>query len=164
MNKKIFSLILALVVVFTSFSSIQGEAATSSKKFTSTSRNKASLMVSRAGIQTPSTEAIFDVSGLPANAVVTKIEIAPGKASMGGATIMPNSYKLRSSNSSKISTISANLFRITWTNNDFNSTRANGLYYVSFTGTGFAMPSMTGYIEIGSMSYDALTFTIYYEF
>ncbi len=165
MTKKIigviFTLIIAMNIGYTNV-----EASTANKTIPVTTGTKASLMVPNCGVQYTSTEASFKVTGLPTNAVITKIEVMPSTATSSGAQIIPNTYRFRSSNSANTYSINASLVKGgKWTTTDLNNTSANGTYYFSFTGTGYETPQlMLPSLTTGTFTYAKPQIVIYYQY
>ena len=179
MKKKIVSFALALVMALSlipAFSPLTVNAAevetgyievvaltTGSRTFTATLQNRP--MLTSSGAETRSSEAMFQLSGLPATARITRIEVMPGGASMSGATVVPRSWRVRSSHNVQQDIQLIGPSGGTHTFNGLNGTLANGNFFVSFTGIAMPTPGLIGMppLTTGTMSYNSLRLIVHFQ-
>ncbi|MCL2047546.1 MAG: hypothetical protein FWG87_02355 [Defluviitaleaceae bacterium] len=133
-----------------------------SQTFNATTSNRPNLMVTQPNVQMSSAEAVFQASGLPANATITRIELTPNAASVAGATIILNSWSV-----TRVSPAHTETQQISGVSpvprvfNQFNGTAPNGTYRVGFRATGQPWISSP---YTGSIGYSSLQFVIHYEY
>jgi len=169
--KKVLSFMVSIALVFSLMPAstlVSVEAAskvkTGSKTYSATVGTP-SLSVYKANVEGRSTQALFQVSDLPANAKITSIEVHPGGASMGGAPIFTTTWTVRSSSGKTDELYTMNLKGSFYTFRGHNNDNANANYFVSFTGftTGspvlFGLPNTTG-----AKSYKTIKLVINYEY
>lgn len=163
MNKrKIISSFLALVMVFTMsiVSSVPVSASTGSKKVTTS--KKMSLVLS-VGETNDSSTIDFKVSGLPTNAVITKLEVYTGSLSYTGG-ILTNYLTITSSNGRTEEIAWNGAAKKTLTTSNFLASRANGTYTISFNGTCLGGTIKNGIIlDIATKSYTCPYIVVYWD-
>nr|WP_288826953.1 hypothetical protein [uncultured Clostridium sp.] len=158
--KILFSALLIMTMAFTTTTSAY--AATGTKKVTSS--GKMSIVLNK-GQTGNSSEVTFRVSGLPANAVITKLEVNPGSLKSYSGAMLTNYLTITSSNRSSAEKVSWNgKENTTLTTSGFLASRANGTYTISFNCTCLSGAISHGMIlDIGSKTYSNPYITIYWD-
>lgn len=137
-------------------------AATGSKKVTSS--GKMSIVLNKG--QTGNSSAVsFKVSGLPANAVITKLEVNPGSLSSYSGAVLTNYLTLTSDNKSTAEKIAwSGQADRTLKSSGFLASRANGTYTITFNATCLSGAIVKGILlDIGTKVYTAPYITIYWD-
>ncbi|WP_349669798.1 hypothetical protein [Lacrimispora sp.] len=157
--KLLFSALLVITMAFTATTSAY--AATGTKKVTSSGTMSLALNKGQTG---NSSEVTFRVSGLPTNAVITKLEVNPGSLKYSGA-VLTNYLTVSSSNRSSAEKVTWNgKENTTLRTNGFLASKANGTYTISFNATCISGAISHGMIlDIGSKSYSNPYITIYWD-
>ncbi|HHX61603.1 MAG TPA: hypothetical protein GX707_12980 [Epulopiscium sp.] len=122
---------LALIFTLTLASSLTVFAASGNKKVTTSGKMSALLNV---GQTADSSTVSFNVSGLPTNAVITKLEVNTETLSYTGAVIT-NYLKITSSNGRAEEIPWQGAANKTLTTSKFLASKANGTYTISFNST-----------------------------
>lgn len=159
--RKIFSRLLALIVVFslTMMLPTMAFAESGKKKITS---SKSMSAVVKLNETKNSSEVSFTVSGLPSDAVITKLEVEPGKLSFYGGVL--THYLSIRNNTGQIE-------KITWggqqsetlRTNSFNGLSANGTYTISFNCTCTSDLVNGSFVGFGSKTYSNPTLIVYWD-
>ncbi|WP_077610218.1 hypothetical protein [Clostridium sp. Marseille-P2415] len=163
--KRLFRLFFAMLFVFAmTFAYTTAAYAAASSKTVSSSKSMSVIL--KEGSSGDSNIISFRVSGLPANATVTKIEVNTGSLSFKGA-VLTNKLILTSSNKATEASVAwngASNSKLTF-KTQFYNTPANGTYDIRFNAT-----CLGGYIErgikldTGTKTYSRPSITIYYEY
>ncbi len=128
---------LMLVVVMTFATSTSVFAASGSKKVTASGKMSVALNVGQTG---DSSSVSINVSGLPSNAVITKLEVNTGTLTFQGAA------------------------NTTLKTNNFLASSANGTYTLSFNSTCVGGAIVGGNIlKIGTKTYSKPYITVYWD-
>ena len=162
-TKRLLSLFVCVVVVMTMvLGTTTAFAASGSKKVTSTGSMSVILKEGQSG---ESSSVSFRVSGLPANAKVTKIVVNPGTLGNGSGAIVSTSLKL-------VSSATKTQDKIPWggqpnreiTSNAFINTPANATYTISFNSTCYGGAISNGMmLDIGTKIYKNPNITVYWS-
>ncbi len=158
--KLLFSALLIMTMAFTATTSVY--AATGTKKVTSSGTMSLALRKGQTG---NSSEVTFRVSGLPANAVITKLEVNPGSLKSYSGAVLSNYLTVSSSNRSSAEKVSWNgRENLDLKTSGFLASKANGTYTVSFNATCISGAISHGMIlDIGSKTYSRPYITIYWD-
>ncbi|WP_097004418.1 hypothetical protein [Lacrimispora amygdalina] len=158
--KLLFSALLIMTMAFTTTTSAY--AATGTKKVTSSRTMGLALKKGQTG---NSSEVTFRVSGLPANAVITKLEVNPGSLKSYSGAVLTNYLTVSSSNRSSAEKVAWNgRENLTLRTSGFLASKANGTYTISFNATCISGALSHGMIlDIGSKTYSSPYITIYWD-
>jgi len=158
--KLLFSALLIITMAFTTTTSAY--AATGTKKVTSSGTMSLALKKGQSG---NSSEVTFRVSGLPANAVITKLEVNPGSLKSYTGAVLTNYLTVASSNSNSTENVTWNgKENTTLRASGFLASNANGTYKISFNATCISGAISHGVIlDIGSKTYSSPYITIYWD-
>jgi hypothetical protein len=158
--KLIFSAVLILTMAFTTTNATY--AATGSKKVTSSGTMSIALKTGQTG---NSSEVVFIVSGLPTNAVITKLEVNPGFIKYYAGGMLTNYLILTSSNRSASEKVTwGGAGNTTLKTSGFLASRANGTYTISFNCTCLSGAIVNGMIlDVGGKTYSSPYITIYWD-
>jgi len=162
-HKKLRSLLFVAVAMFTLLAgnAATALAATGSKTISSAGSMSITLDKGKTG---DSSAVSFTVSGLPANARITQIEINTGTLSSSG-TVVVNYLKLAKSGESYVEQIPWNGSGNTkLTANGFKVKLANGTYTISFNATGLGGPIVNGMLTtIGTRTLKNPSLTVHWD-
>lgn len=163
--KKIISILLTAAIILSIgiLTTTTTYAATGSKTVKSISSMDVALKKGETGF---SSYVTFKVSGLPAEAKVTKIEVNVGSLSFQGG-VMTNYLELTSSNNAEPEIISwGGEQNVTLTSKTFfSNTIANGTYLIRFNATCISGAIVGGKVlDIGSKTYSSPSIKIYYTY
>lgn len=158
--KLLFSALLIMTMAFTATTSAY--AATGTRKVTSSGTMSLALKKGQTG---NSSEVTFRVSGLPANAVITKLEVNPGSLKSYSGAVLTNYLTMTSSNRSSAENVTWNgKENTTLKTSGFLASNANGTYTISFNATCISGAISHGMIlDIGSKTYSSPYITIYWD-
>ena len=158
--KLLFSALLIMTMAFTTTTSAY--AATGTKKVTSSRTMGLALKKGQTG---NSSEVTFRVSGLPANAVITKLEVNPGSLKSYSGAVLTNYLTVSSSNRISAEKVAWNgRENLTLRTSGFLASKANGTYTISFNATCISGALSHGMIlDIGSKTYSSPYITIYWD-
>jgi len=154
----VFALILSMALAPAS----AAFAATGNKKVTNSGKLQLILYKGQSG---DSNTLSYVVSGLPSNALVTKIEIYTGTLSYTGG-MQTNHMKVTGTNKSGTDQVSwGGAGSTTIQSNYFNGTNANGTYTLSFNGTYVGGTLQGGVLlEMCTKTYTAPYITVFYSY
>lgn len=161
-NRKILCGLLALVlVVAMSFvTSTNVYAASGSKKYTSSGKMSVVLSVGQTG---DSSSVTIDVTDLPENAVITKLEVNTGSLTYQGG-VLTNYLTISSSNGRSEQIPWNGAANKTLTTSRFLASSANGTYTLSFNATCLSGPIVNGNkLNIGTKTYTKPYIVIYWD-
>lgn len=151
---------LALVMAMLFASSTDVLAASGNKKVTST--GKMSVVLNE-GVTGDSSIATIKVSGLPANAVITKMEVNPGTLSFQGG-VLTNYLTIASSNGRSENISWNGAANKTLTTSKFLASSANGTYTLSFNSTCISGAIVSGSkLDIGTKTYSKPSIVVYWD-
>ncbi|ASS89032.1 hypothetical protein NSS70_18225 [Aeribacillus sp. FSL K6-2848] len=154
--KRLISLLLVMVVVF--FMTTTAFAASSSKTFTSSSGTIGSMsLYLDPGESGSSSIATINVSGLPADAVITKVVADCNTMSYSGA-ILSNRLYITTSNISGWTSAPWGSGNKTEISAGLIGTLANGTYQLYYTGTNVSS------LSPGYKTYKNIKLTVYYNY
>lgn len=158
--KLMFSAVLILTMAFTSTNAAY--AATGSKKVTSSGSMSIALKKGQTG---NSSEVTFKVSGLPTNAVITKLEVNPGSLKSYSGAMLSNYLTVTSSNRSAAEKVTwGGAENTTLKTSGFLASRANGTYTISFNCTCLSGAIVNGMLlDVGGKTYSNPYITIYWD-
>lgn len=160
-NKFLCSLLsFMLVVVMALTPSANVSAASGNKKVTSTGKMSAILNVGASG---DSTSVSIKVSGLPSNAIITKLQVNTGSLSFQGG-VVTNYLTITSSNGRSEQIPWGGTGNTTLTTSRFLASSANGTYTLSFNSTcvGGALVNGT-MLNIGTKTYSKPYIVVYWD-
>jgi hypothetical protein len=161
-NRKILYgiLSLVLVVVMTFATSTSVFAASGSKKVTASGKMSVALNVGQTG---DSSSVSINVSGLPSNAVITKLEVNTGTLTFQGA-VASNYLTITSSNGRTEQIKWGGAANTTLKTNKFLASSANGTYTLSFNSTCVGGAIVGGNVlKIGTKTYSKPYITVYWD-
>lgn len=160
-NRFLCLIFVSVLVISAVFANTTAYASSGSKKVTSNGSMEAILRENQSG---NSNELSFRVTGLPANAVISYIEINTGSLSFTG-TMLTNYLTLKSSNNSEEDRISWNgSANKTLKSSLFKDKPANGTYKISFNCTCLAGAIVGGMqLDIGTKKYTKPSITVYWR-
>ena len=161
-KKKIVSWILPilLVVVMSLVTTIDVYAATGKKKVNTSGKMSVALNVGTTG---NSNIVSIPVSGLPSDAVITKLEVNTGSLSFQGG-VATNYLTITSSNGRTERISWGGAGNTTLTTRNFIASPANGTYLLSFNSTCIGGAILGGRISnIGTKTYTNPYITIYWD-
>lgn len=161
--KKVLSSFMAMVLVITltMLSSSTVFAASGSKKVTSSGKMSVILSV---GETADSSAVSITVSGLPTNAVITKLEVNTGSLSSYNGGVLTNYLTITSSNGRSEQIAWSGATNTTLTTSNFLASAANGTYTITFNATclGGAVTS-AGILDIGTKTYSSPYIVVYWD-
>ncbi len=157
--RTIFSMMLVSILLVSTVTNAY--AATGSKKVTSTGSMSVALTKGSTG---DSSTVSFNVSGLPANAKITKIEVYTGSLTYTGA-VLTNYLTLQGKNSGITEQIAWNgAANKTLTASNFKATTANDTYTISFNSTCFGGEYVNGILtNLGTKKYTRPYIVVYWD-
>lgn len=151
-RKKILGafLSLLLVVVLTIVTSSSVYAESGRKKVTSS--GKMSVVLAK-GVTGDSSTVTIKVTGLPSNAVITKLQVNTGTLNYQGA-VGTNYLTITSSNGKSEQIVWRGATNTTLTTSNFLASQANGTYTLSFNSTCIGGAIVNGSVlDIGTKTY-----------
>lgn len=156
----LLSFILMVVLVFATTTT--AFAATGNKKVTSSGKMSIVLNTGQTG---NSSAVSFKVSGLPTNAVITKLEVNTGSLSSYSGAMLTNYLTLTSSNKTTAEKITwGGQANTTLKSNGFLATKANGTYTITFNCTCLGGAIVGGIpTDVGSKTYSSPYITVYWD-
>ena len=161
-KKKILSAVLSLMLVATMLFATTGEAfaATGNSKYTSSGSMSVVLNVGATG---DSSSVTINVSNLPTNAKITKLEVNTGSLTYQGGVL--TNYLTISSSNGRTEDIAWNgAANKTLTTSHFLASNANGVYTLSFNATCLGGAIVGGNIlDIGTKTYKKPYIRIYWD-
>lgn len=135
-------------------------AASGTKKVTSSGKMSVALNVGATG---DSSSVSIRVSGLPANAVITKLEVNTGSLSYQGG-VVTNYLTITSSNGRTEQIPWGGAANKTLTTHNFLASSANGTYTLSFNSTCVGGAIVSGRIlNVGTKTYSRPYITVYWD-
>lgn len=153
----LLSLLLIVIVASTPTTAM---AASGSKKITSSGKMSVVLNVGATG---DSSRVSIRVSGLPANAKITKIEVNTGSLSFQGG-VVTNYLTIESSNGRSEKIAWAGAANKTLTTHNFLASTANGTYTLYFNSTCVGGAIVGGQIlSIGTKTYSRPYITVFWD-
>jgi hypothetical protein len=151
---------LALVVAMTFVTSTNVYAASGQNKYTASGKMSAILSVGQTG---DSSSVTINVLGLPANAIITKLEVNTGSLTYQGG-VLTNYLTISSSNGRSEQIASNGAANKTLTTSRFLASSANGTYTLSFNSTCMGGAIVNGNVlDIGTKTYSKPYIVIYWD-
>lgn len=152
--KKVFSSFLAIALVLTLVISSSTTASAQSGSLKVSGSGKKMSIVLKEGSTGDSSTVTFRVSGLPTDAIITKLQVNPGSLSSYSGAMGTNYLTITSSNgrSEQITWLGA--AGKTLTTSKFLASKANGTYTISFNCTCAKGAYINGaFTDIGTKTY-----------
>lgn len=161
-NKKflcgLLSLMLVVTMLFATSTSVY--AASGQKKYTASGKMSVVLSVGETG---DSSSVSIKVSGLPENAVITKLEVNTGSLTYQGG-VLTNYLTISSSNGRSEQVAWNGAANKTLTTSKFLASTANGTYTLSFNSTCMGGAIVNGSVlDIGTKTYSKPYIVIYWD-
>lgn len=161
-NKKflcgLLSLMLVVTMLFATSTSVY--AASGQKKYTASGKMSIVLSVGETG---DSSSVSIKVSGLPENAVITKLEVNTGSLTYQGG-VLTNYLTISSSNGRSEQVAWNGAANKTLTTSKFLASTANGTYTLSFNSTCMGGAIVNGSVlDIGTKTYSKPYIVIYWD-
>lgn len=154
----LLSLMLAVVVTLAPSTNVS--AASGSRKVASSGKMSAILNVGESG---DSTSVTIRVSGLPSNAVITKLQVNTGSLSFQGG-VLTNYLTITSSNGRSEEIPWGGAGNTTLTTSRFLASSANGTYTLSFNSTCLGGALVNGtMLNIGTKTYSKPYIVVYWD-
>lgn len=161
-NRKILCGLLSLMLVVTMLfaTSTSVYAASGQKKYTASGKMSVVLSVGETG---DSSSVSIKVSGLPENAVITKLEVNTGSLTYQGG-VLTNYLTISSSNGRSEQVAWNGAANKTLTTSKFLASSANGTYTLSFNSTCMGGAIVNGSVlDIGTKTYSKPYIVIYWD-
>lgn len=161
-NKKflcgLLSVMLVVTMLFATSTSVY--AASGQKKYTASGKMSVVLSVGETG---DSSSVSIKVSGLPENAVITKLEVNTGSLTYQGG-VLTNYLTISSSNGRSEQVAWNGAANKTLTTSKFLASTANGTYTLSFNSTCMGGAIVNGSVlDIGTKTYSKPYIVIYWD-
>lgn len=161
-NKKflcgLLSLMLVVTMLFATSTSVY--AASGQKKYTASGKMSVVVSVGETG---DSSSVSIKVSGLPENAVITKLEVNTGSLTYQGG-VLTNYLTISSSNGRSEQVAWNGAANKTLTTSKFLASTANGTYTLSFNSTCMGGAIVNGSVlDIGTKTYSKPYIVIYWD-
>ena len=154
----LLSLVLVVAIAFVTSTNVY--AASGQKKCTSSGKMSVILSVGQTG---DSSSVTINVTGLPANAIITKLEVNTGSLTYQGG-VLTNYLTISSSNGRSEQIAWNGAANKTLTTSKFLASSANGTYTLSFNSTCLGGAIVNGNVlDIGTKTYSKPYIVIYWD-
>ena len=154
----LLSLVLVVAIAFVTSTNVY--AASGQKKCTSSGKMSVILSVGQTG---DSSSVTINVTGLPANAIITKLEVNTGSLTYQGG-VLTNYLTISSSNGRSEQIAWNGAANKTLTTSKFLASTANGTYTLSFNSTCLGGAIVNGNVlDIGTKTYSKPYIVIYWD-
>lgn len=154
----LLSLVLVVAMAFVTSTNVY--AASGQKKCTSSGKMSVILSVGQTG---DSSSVTINVTGLPANAIITKLEVNTGSLTYQGG-VLTNYLTISSSNGRSEQIAWNGAANKTLTTSKFLASSANGTYTLSFNSTCLGGAIVNGNVlDIGTKTYSKPYIVIYWD-